>query len=259
MSLAATWAEVKVYDDLDRAGYDALEADVSATRLMRLARLGPQGMNEDETYTPSTMLGTLVHSLVLDELDPASVVAINCKTVKSKAFEDALKTYPTSVVAPRPELQKAVAMADSVRSHPQWGAISTSRREVAISALHIPTGLRVRARLDLAADKWVMDLKTTKDASKDGFRREVLYHWHLYIQMSLYCDLWALAMGLARVSPGWVAVQSSGTYPVGVWTLTEAKHLWARGAVELRLKQWADGQLTGWPRHFNTRAEYLED
>lgn len=87
------------------------------------------------------------------------------------------------------DYDRACRMADSVRAHPvAAGLLVGGDREVTFKWQDEVTGLRCKSRADLyLSGEYLMDLKSCRDASMEGFARSVAsYHYDL--QAAHYLD-----------------------------------------------------------------------
>lgn len=87
------------------------------------------------------------------------------------------------------DYDRARRMGDSVRAHPvAAGLLVGGQREITLRWEDEDTGLRCQARPDLyLPGEFVMDVKTCRDASEEGFARAV--HSYLYdLQQAHYLD-----------------------------------------------------------------------
>lgn len=85
------------------------------------------------------------------------------------------------------DYDRARRMADSVRAHPvARGLLVGGDRETTMRWIDEETGIPCRARPDLRAEgEFTMDLKSTRDASHEGFARSVA-GFHYDLQQSFY-------------------------------------------------------------------------
>lgn len=115
-------------------------------------------------------LGSVAHHLVLHRGGRLLVVdAYDWKKPANQKLRDAERAKGT-VVVHRGELRQAAAMARAVRKHPLAAAIlSDGQPEVSVYWVDEDTGVTCRARVDWLRDNAIVDLKTTQDASPEGF------------------------------------------------------------------------------------------
>lgn len=203
----------------------------------------------DNEPTTAQAIGTAFHSLLLEPEDfanryivrpdnapkrPTSVQR-NAKkpspeTVEAIAFWDKFEADNAGkIVLDNEANEQLLAMAHSVRNHPAANALLTGAPGVAeLSAYWIDptTGVLCRCRPDYwRVDGIVVDLKTTEDASPEGFARS-LVNWRYHVQAPFYLD------GLAETikqsgetelkAPEtfvFLAVEKKPPYAVGVYVL----------------------------------------
>ncbi len=177
--------------------------------------------------TPDMLLGTLTHTLVLEpdefakqfilipKLDQRSPKNRELKgALEKKAFEENL------VIIDQKQYDHANAMAKSVRAHP---LVQQNMKQgfPEVSYFWEKDGHKLKARPDWVNGKYWMDLKTAKDATRQGFIRACAdggYHR----RASFYIDC-AKFHG-DDVDYVYVLVHKTPPYQVGIYTIP-AKHL----------------------------------
>lgn len=152
-------------------------------------------------------------------------------------LDDAKAEYLASVegktVVSAEDLAKAEAMAAAVMAHPIAGKLfapGSGEPELSCYWVDETTGALCRCRPDWwRTDGIVVDLKTTKDASPEGFARAIS-DWDYHKQDPFYTDGMVEAItqsGSDRAAPRafvFVAVESARPFAVGVYRL-ESKSL----------------------------------
>lgn len=203
----------------------------------------------DNEPTAAQAIGTAFHLLLLEPDDfakryvvkpenapkrPTSVQR-NAKkpspeTIEAIAFWDQFEIENAGkIVLDADENEQLLAMAHSVRKHPAANALLTGAPGVAeLSAYWIDptTGVLCRCRPDYwRVDGIVVDLKTTEDASPEGFARS-LVNWRYHVQAPFYLD--GLAETIRQSSETelktpeafvFLAVEKKPPYAVGVYVL----------------------------------------
>jgi exodeoxyribonuclease VIII len=172
--------------------------------------------------TDSMLLGSVVHKLVLETETFASEFAIEpyCdKRTKAgkelyKQFLDSLGDGMTAV--PPDVYDTAKAMAEAVKAHPVAAKLLTDGKPEE-SYFWEEDGIKCSCRPDwLRNDGIVVDLKTTKDASPDGFQKSA-YNFRYYVQAWWYIhglrQCWVDACEFV-----FIAVESSPPYGVCVYS-----------------------------------------
>lgn len=143
--------------------------------------------------TPAMKLGTLVHTLVLEpeQFDARHIVAPVCnrRTTEGKAtWAEFVAAAEGREVIDTDTLEEARAMAASLRAHPVGRQIHGAEVERTIMWDDHVTGVPCKARPDvLPASGIVLDVKTTTDASPEGFARSIL-NFGYHIQAAHYVE-----------------------------------------------------------------------
>ena len=204
--------------------------------------------------TAAMRFGSALHALVLEpaEFDGRYVVQTwDARTKEGKAERDAALSSGRSVLD-QDDAGTLSAMAEALAAHPVASRILAERvhTEHPIFWTDAETGLRCKARLDavsaIGRASAIVDLKSTTDASPEGFARQVAslgYH----VQAAHYLDGWR-ALGGDAGTFVFIAIEKAAPYAVAVYELdTEAL---AVGEAKRRglLDTLAECQRTGrWP------------
>jgi exodeoxyribonuclease VIII len=171
--------------------------------------------------TDSMLLGSVVHKLVLETETFASEFVIEpyCdKRTKAgkelyKQFLDSLGDGMTAV--PPDVYDTAKAMAEAVKAHPVAAKLLTDGKPEE-SYFWEQDGIKCSCRPDwLRSDGIVVDLKTTKDASPDGFQKSA-YNFRYYVQAWWYIHGLKL-LGIDATEFIFIAVESAAPYTVCVY------------------------------------------
>lgn len=171
--------------------------------------------------TDSMLLGSVTHKLVLepDTFAGEFVIEPTCdKRTKAgkevyKAFVDSLGDGLTAV--PPDVYETAKAMADAVRAHPIAARLLMDGKAEE-SLFWEQDGIKCACRPDwLRNDGLVVDLKTTKDASPDGFQKSA-YNFRYYVQAWWYIHGLKL-LGIDATEFIFIAVESTAPYTVSVY------------------------------------------
>lgn len=184
---------------------------------------------EDRTEvneTPALLFGRALHALVLEPDKFALEWAAqpdfgDLRTKITREARDVWRTENEGVTTVSiDDWKKLHAMRDAVREHPIARAmfIDGVAEETAIWT-DPEHGLLCKARVDYhRADMGiVVDLKSTEDASADGFARSVAkYRYH--VQHAHYASAFAVTGNDLRMF-AFVAVEKSAPYAVAVYTI----------------------------------------
>jgi len=150
---------------------------------------------EDEGDTPALAFGRAYHSRVLepDTFAQRFIVAPDfgdLRSSKNRALRDEWReAHPGVMVLSQEDFDRIEAMHAALMKHPvAAGIMRDGHAEVTMRWRDSVTGVEVKARADWwVPGKFFMDLKTTDDASPDGFKRSIVkYGYHA--QHALYCE-----------------------------------------------------------------------
>lgn len=163
---------------------------------------------------------------LLDQLrsaDPEAVILDDAKAAYAEEVGD-------KEIITADELEKLEGMWASIQKHPKARQLlkpGTGVAELSCYWIDQETGVLCRCRPDFWSDTgWIVDLKTTRDASPDGFRKS-LFGWGYFKQDPFYQDgaSEALKQGAGSVdrpSPkgfAFVAIEPVAPYPVTVFIM----------------------------------------
>lgn len=132
--------------------------------------------------TEALALGSLVHTLVLEPgaFDERYVVTpkIDGRTKEGKAAKAALASDPR-IAVDLDTMAEADACAVSIMGHVVYRQIRDAQVEHTVFWTDAETGIECKARFDVVGP-WLVDLKTTRDASPKGFQRAIAtYGYHI--------------------------------------------------------------------------------
>lgn len=218
--------------ELTNAQYHAHPA-VSKSHLDAIARsplhywekyLNPD--RQPEPPNPAFIIGSAAHSLVLE---PQAFVrdfavapeGINRRTNEGKAQWAAFESQAGGkTIIDGETYRQAQAIAAAVANHPAAGPLlREGQAEVSVLASDPETGVAIKCRPDwLRDDGWIVDLKTTSDASPAGFGKSVA-NFRYHVQAAWYLDTMTAAYGEAPSGFIFVAVEKVAPYAVGVYRI----------------------------------------
>lgn len=164
--------------------------------------------------TAAMRLGTLVHCAVLepDELSARYGIAPDRRTKEGKAAAAEMEAAGIEPVSAA-DMEQAMAMSASVRSHPDAAALlKTGKAEQSFWWDDTISGLRCKCRPDWMTNDTLVDLKTCTDASPAGFAKSVA-HWRYHVQADHY------QAGTFARRFVFIAVEKSYPFAVGVYEL----------------------------------------
>lgn len=165
----------------------------------------------------------LINRLLMEkpELEPFVWECIEAKFNKENEGREVLTNK---------EFSEIEAITKAVRSHPAAGFLfKKGRSEVSYfweqSVTNEETGEIIteacRARMDYERDDgFIVDLKTTVDASLEGFKKSFAkYRYH--VQAGMYSDAYEAVNGVAPKGFIFVAIEKKPPYAVGIYAIEE--------------------------------------
>jgi len=199
--------------------------------------------------TAAMKLGSLTHCAVLepDELLAGRYgIAPDRRTNAGKAVAAEMEAAGIEAVT-APEMEQALAMAASVRSHQAAAALlRDGKAEQSFWWDDIQTGLRCKCRPDWYNGTTIVDLKTTTDASPKGFAKSVA-QWRYHVQQNHYLA------GTFAERFVFIAVEKQYPFCVGVYELDETAALHGEAERRNNLQTIADCRaIAEWPGYGNT-------
>src|SRR5574337_375757 len=224
-----------IYSDVSFSDYKAIKA-VSNSYLGRLDKCPAKALIEEED-TPSMLLGRAVHKSVLEgdeaffaEYMKAPKVDKRTKEGKAEWASFQAKHGGLNLLTAE-DYNKVLAVNEAVYSHPFAAKLLAENvTEQTILWLDKDTGLLCKARPDAVPDEGKMsliDLKTTSDASFEGFTRSIAKYGYAR-QAAFYTDGYRQATG-ANIDSFWfIAVETEAPYRTEVYYLDSDFIAWGR-------------------------------
>lgn len=236
------------YAALPHMNQSTLKYGLKSLRHLTAARNGEMIRKE----TDALAFGSLVHSVVLEEELISELYAVAPKVDRrtkggKQEWEDFQRVNADKTVVKQEDFDAAVAMRNSVRSHPAAAALFKRPNQV-IEGTAIwndeESGIDCKARLDCyipakaRSAPTIVDLKTTIDASPEGFAKSVA-KWGYHLQQAFYLD------GLAQVENRhakfiFIAVEKTPPYAVGVYIIDDEAEETGRKLYKSIIKRYAD-------------------
>lgn len=224
--------------DLTNAEYHASPAiSKSGLDLIRKAPALYAYRRENPTeQTPAMRLGTLTHTAVLEPhlFGPSVIVrpeGIDRRTSAGKADWAAFEIMAEGrEILTVEEEAKLCQIQQAVHNHPAAAKALAGSLTIEQSIFWDADGIACRCRPDAVTAKGVIvDLKTTRDASPEGFAKSIAqYRYH--VQAAYYSDGYEAAFGEAPRGFVFIAVETEPPYLVAVYVASEA--MTQRGRVD---------------------------
>ena len=202
--------------------------------------------------TPDMVLGSLIHTLVLEPHKFDEEYAIRPLEKRSTnagkfAYGQFIGTLSGRQEITKVQFDLAQAIADSVLSHPfAKEALDLVNIERSIYFTHKETGLQLKARPDAWVGNLVSDLKSAVNASPKGF--ELACVKGHYFHQAAFAKMALESLGIMLKKFLCVAVEKKPPYAIGVYSLDLAGIAWAEDQINQLLIQFVTCQdLNRWP------------
>ena len=174
--------------------------------------------------TAAMVLGSAIHSIVLEpDLFPAEYVAnpgIDRRSNAGKAEYAAFQAEHKGKIILDPEdFATCLAIRDAVYRHPvAAGLLTGGKAEQSFYAYDSETGELIKCRTDYLHDSGAMivDLKSTDDASPDGFAKSAA-NFRYPVQTAWYHDVMDGAFGEHPEHWVFMAVEKKPPYAIGLY------------------------------------------
>lgn len=241
--------------------YHAIKDRCSASALkpLRKSPAHMQAVINNNEESESMALGSLFHCMTLEpeELSTRYVKTekFDRRTTAGKiAAEKFAAENKGKIIVDPDDWGKADIMADSARRHKKAGKLLDAAAFVEGVVLFDIDGIPCKAKLDCFAHGFVIDLKSTKDASPESFQRDfVKYGYH--IQGAFYRRA-AKAAGLDCRGFAIIATENSAPFCSAVYELSENALMLGDQIINRLLPVWQECQKTneypGYPEVITT-------
>jgi exodeoxyribonuclease VIII len=203
--------------------------------------------------SPEMLFGTAVHDGILEPETFAERVVVapevNARTKAGRQDRDAFAAENAERVVLSPaDYARALRVIEAVRSHPTASYfLAEGQRELSLFWRDRQFDVPCKARVDIRSRGCLVDLKSARDASPNGFGRSIAtysYHW----------QAWHYYSGHEHVfdaSPEafiFIAVETEEPHLVGCYELPSAAMLAGRHAMTVAAERYAACLREGrWP------------
>lgn len=253
-----------VFYGMPAAEYHAREA-MSASGAKKMLR-SPQHyrLSRDQPSAPTETMefGTAVHCGVLEPEHFARRVTlipdVNRRTTAGRAEHAAFLAAcaPGSILLNRDDYDRAARCIDAVLKHPAAAQLlGTARTEVSLFWRDARYDVPCKARWDIHSHGGVTDLKTTQDASPEGFARQIanlLYH----VAAAHYLSGGEHVLNETPRFFAFIAVESEPPHAVACYTLPSNAILAGAHLMNRALERYRDalaaGEWQGYPQTIET-------
>lgn len=183
---------------------------------------------QPEEPTPALILGTAVHSIVLEpDLFAVGYVpnpGIDRRSNAGKAEYAAFQAeHKGKIILSDEDYQTCLHIRDAVHRHPlAKGLLTGGKAEQSFFALDPDTGELIKCRYDYLHDGGGMavDVKSTEDASPAGFGKSAA-NFRYFLQPPWYFDVLDILYGETPKHWAFLAFEKKPPYAIGVYYATE--------------------------------------
>lgn len=201
--------------------------------------------------TPSMLLGSVVHKLVLEpeSFDAEYIAAPECDR-RTKAGKEAWAEFMEKCTAEQTVIDAATLsiaqeIAEAVRKHPLAAKLLQGGKAETSHFWNDDNGIECKCRPDYLREdiRTVVDLKTTQNSSPEEFMKSA-YNFRYHVQAAWYLD------GLRRLGFDvehfmFIAVETKPPYPVVVYNADELMMQLGRAAYKEDMETYRTCLTTG--------------
>lgn len=245
--------QIGIFDTIANESYHAAEG-LSSTGLKHLAKSPAHYLEYRKNppeQTPAMAFGSAVHRAVLENgLNDGSVKMVECSTRATKIFKDFAAQHPGALCLPEDEFKRLERVVRAVGSHPVARELLKGGKAEQ-SAFWERDGILCKCRPDYlrADDGIVIDLKTSADASNEGFQSSIMryaYHW----QSAWYLDGLSKLLGKPLENFVHLVVESEAPHGIGIYVLDNGSLDKAREDISRLMARYTECLHTGeWPSY----------
>lgn len=182
-----------------------------------------------EPASPALIFGQAVHALLLQpetfESEFAVAPAVDRRTKEGKAIYSEFVAHSIGRhVLTQEDYSAARAMVEAAHNVPLVSQLLAGEKEVSYFWKDEDTGIDCKARLDCTTDLggslFIIDYKTTEDASNDAFMRSVLKYGYDF-QGAMYSEAVKKGAGIEPAGFILIAQEKKPPYSVNIFVLAE--------------------------------------
>lgn len=206
---------------------------------------------EPRTETPAMKLGTAIHTAILEPdafADRYRVMpeGLDRRTKAGKEIYEALlldaETNDATLISAADQ-QTALQIATNVRRHPlARNILRDGKAEQSVFWTDAETGVLCKCRPDWLLDPnpnpAILDVKSTTDASPDGFMKSA-YTYRYHVQAAWYLDGLEAATGMKPDSFMFLAIEKEPPFAVAFYYADEAMIAAGRAEYQRHLRTFA--------------------
>lgn len=246
--------------DMPASEYHALEA-MSASSVSRLLRSPAhflQWCNEPRKQSDAMMLGEIVHMGILEPKRFKEKLYVWEKPIerstaadkKAREEEHRIAQLAGNVVVEKALFNTAIRVIHAVQSHPRASSLlSGAQTELSFTWNDPKFGIPCKSRLDALQVSGplsgvIADLKTTSDASPEGFSRSAasyLYH----AQAAMYWLAHEVCLNKSPQAFCWIAAETEPPFGVAVYVIEQPALLCGMAHVNEAMRRYAAALKSG--------------
>lgn len=248
--------KIDIVRNLPAQDYHAIRA-ASASRIKELMRSPAhlKHMDENRKDGDALRVGEALHTLVLEpetfEARFAAAPDLGRRTSAGKAAWQGLQEQSVGkTILTYDQHLSVTGMAHAIGLHPMAMSLLQGRTETELTLMWKALDMRCKARIDAynLEERAVIDIKTTDDASADGFARSVA-RFKYHVQAAWYLDAMCAA-GFDAQTFIFAVVEKAAPYGVGLYELDEASIEEGRIQIAKHLPILANCEATNeWPAY----------
>jgi hypothetical protein len=202
------------------------EPGLSSTDLRKIRKNAEQWKYEQDNPPEETepmFQGTAIHCAVLEPKRFRNVYVetpkFDRRTKQGKADAEQWQADNEGMIGLNPdEWRMCLKIIEQTQRNETVAKLLNGKHEVSIFWEDVPSGILLKARLDCLGNGWVVDLKSTKDASYDPFSRSIgTYKYHMQAAHYLEGGSKALKETLSRFV--FIAVERTPPYSIACYQL----------------------------------------
>lgn len=207
--------------------------------------------------TPAMVIGTATHSAILEPVDFAATYIkapqFDRRTKAGREQYAAFEEENPEKIGLAPDVyQDVILMREAVRQHPAASMLlQDGLAEQSVFWRDPLTGVLCKIRPDWMPEgrPIIVDVKTTDDASPEGFAKSIL-NFRYHVQAAWYLDGWNYATREERAGFVFIAVEKKPPYAVAVYVLDAAAVAAGRDEYRANLDAYARCLATDeWPAY----------
>lgn len=246
---------------MDSKEYFAIKA-MSASGLKEFSR-SPAHYKEYLEHPPeptaSMLFGTAVHTAILEpsEFFVRYAIAPECDK-RTKEGKDIWAKFQAlnegKSLITQEQMTKIEAIQAKIKAHPIASKLLTGgKAEQSYFWNHKETGLACKARADYVREDigLVVDLKTSQDASLQGFQRAIS-NFKYHLQSAWYLDGISQATGKTFRDFAHLVIEVEPPYGIAIYTLDDYSLNFARNEIDMLMRKYSEcvalDRWTGYPQ-----------